>query len=68
MKFEDLIDKPIEELTDDEIKALIEKLSSSQLQVLERNIKKKMRSRKVKTKAKKEREDEFNKLILQGGK
>jgi len=64
VKFEDLIDKPLHEMTDDEIQALIDKLSAEQLRSFERKIKKSMRSRKVTTKAKKERSEEFMKALM----
>lgn len=64
MRFEDLIDKPLSEMTDEEIEALIKELSEDQLQAFERTIKKKIRKRPVVTKAKKDREDEFNKALL----
>ena len=64
MKFEDLIDKPLHEMTDDEIQNLIDSLTAEQLRTFERKVKKSMRSRKVPTKAKKERSEEFMKALM----
>jgi len=66
MRFEDLIDKPLHEMTDEEIQFLIDKLTSDQLRALESKVKKSLRSRKVTTKAKKERSEEFMKALLGG--
>jgi len=66
MRFEDLIDKPLHEMTDEEIQSLIDKLTSDQLRALESKVKKSLRSRKVTTKAKKERSEEFMKALLGG--
>lgn len=64
MKFEDLIDKSLHEMSDDEIDELIKTLSAEQLQIVERKIKQKLRKKPVTTKAKKAREDELNKALL----
>ena len=64
MKWEELLDKPLHEMSEEEIEELTKKLSLEQLRMMERKIKKKLRSRPVRTKKKKEREDEFNKALL----
>ena len=67
MKFEDLIEKPLHEMTDDEVDELIKKLSAEQLRSLEAKIKKRIKKkRKVPTKKKKKREEEFKKLLAGG--
>lgn len=66
MKFEDLIDKPLHEMTDEEVEELVKKLSSEQLQFLEKKLKKQIKKRKVTSKKRKENEDLFNKALLGG--
>jgi len=66
MRFEDLIDKPLHEMTDEEIQSLIDKLTSEQLRALESKVKKSLRSRKVTTQVKKQRNEEFMKALMGG--
>ena len=61
MKFEDLIEKPIEEMTDEEIRELVNKLSINEVSRLEKEIKYKL-GRKTKPKKKKDLE-EFDKIV-----
>lgn len=64
MKFEDLIDKPLHKLSDEDIERIVKELSFDQLEKFEQKVKKKMRSKPVSTKKKKQREDEFTKALL----
>jgi len=65
MKFEDLLPRPIEELTDSEISDIIEKLSADELAKFEKKLSKRKTKRKP-TKAQKQRDDEFERAFLGG--
>ena len=65
MKFEDLIERPLDEMTDKEIEDLIEKLSSDQLARLEVQMKKHKTKRST-TKRQVELQEELDKALLKG--
>ena len=64
MKFEDLIQKPIEDLTDEDIQKIVNDLSIDELNRLEKAIKNKTIRPKRKRKSKNEDVlDEFDKIV-----
>ena len=64
MKFEDLLPRPLDECSDEEIQAVIDELTLPELAEYEAEMVKKGKKRP--TKAKKAREDELNKALLGG--
>lgn len=62
MKFEDLIDKPLDEMTDDDIRELVGKLSVPEINRLEKEIKNKL-GRKSKPSKKKKDLEEFDRIV-----
>lgn len=64
MRFEELIDGPLDELEEDQIQAIIDELSVEQLAIFEKAVKKKT-VKKVSA-AKQKRTDEFHKALLGG--
>lgn len=68
MKFEDLLPKPLHEMTDEEIDEVVAKLEPEELDKVEAEVKKarkKVRSKRS-SKKKNKANDEFEKAILQG--
>jgi hypothetical protein len=67
MKFEDLLPRPIEEMTDEEIQSVIKKMTDKQLKSFE-TAQKKARGKKKRTPTAKQKkqEDEFFKLLNAG--
>ncbi|RLG67618.1 hypothetical protein DRN93_04200 [archaeon] len=65
MRWEELIEKPIEEMSEEEVQALIDRLNDAQLSTLEAKVKKAARRRRKSEKEKKA-EDLFEKLLLKG--
>lgn len=69
LKFEDLLTKPLHEMTDEEIDEVIEQLEPDQLKELEAVVKKqkkKVKPTKKSTTKKSKSMDEFNKALLKG--
>ena len=63
MKFEDLIKKPIEDLTDEDIQEIVNDLSFDELNRLEKAIKNKTIRPRKKKKQKEDALDEFDKIV-----
>jgi len=68
MKFEDLLKKPLHEMTDADIEEIVRTLNEEQLRALEAKTKRALRKRKVSSKKRKENEELFKKLIAGGTK
>lgn len=64
MKFEDLLPRPLHECSEEEIQAVIDKLTLPEIAEFEAEVSKKGKKRP--TKAKKVRADELSKAILDG--
>jgi hypothetical protein len=64
MKFEELLEIPLHELTDEDINSIIDDLNASQLSILEKKMKTKVVRRKRATPKKKHLEDELSKAML----
>ena len=66
MKFEDLLDKPLHEMGDEDIEKLVRTLTDEQLKALEAKTKKQLKKRKVSSKKRKENEELFKKALAGG--
>jgi NADH/NAD ratio-sensing transcriptional regulator Rex len=66
MRFEDLMDKPIEEMNDEDLEKIASQMELKQLKTLEKNIKKVGKKKKSQTKKLEKAQNAVDSLIAEG--